>query len=276
VTPTASILPHVSFEVARGPLPRKTTRRGAAYFEVGAGEPLVLIHGVGMRLEAWAPQIAAFANTHRVIAVDMPGHGESARLPPGSTIREFVGWLGGFLDDMAIGRTNLAGHSMGAMIAGGAAVTFPDRIARVACLNGVGRRDPGAKAAVLVRAASIPEIGVDKDGPLDRWFGNDPQSRDVRALTRNWLDLVDPEGYAIAYSAFANGDQVYADGWGAVACPALFLTGTGDPNSTPEMAETMAAAAKNGWARIVEGHRHMVSLTAPETVNAAMAEWLAS
>lgn len=60
-------------------LPRKTTARGTAYFEAGDGETLILIHGVGMRLEAWAPQIEAFAKTHRVFALDMPGHGASEK-----------------------------------------------------------------------------------------------------------------------------------------------------------------------------------------------------
>lgn len=41
-------------------LPRKVTEGGAAYFEAGAGEDLILIHGVGMRLEAWKPQIEIF------------------------------------------------------------------------------------------------------------------------------------------------------------------------------------------------------------------------
>lgn len=87
--------------------------------------------------------------------------------------------------------------------------------------------------------------------------------------------MVDPEGYAVAYTAFAGGDETYADRWPSVACPALFLTGSDDPNSTPLMAEQMAAITPRGYARIVEAHRHMVNLTAPETVNALMAEWLA-
>lgn len=254
--------------------PRKVTDGGAAYFEAGAGEDLILIHGVGMRLEAWEPQIDVFSRTHRVIAVDMPGHGGSAHLPAGSTLKDFVSWFGRFLDDMRVVRANVAGHSMGALISGGAAATFGDKIARVGYLNGVYRRDPAAKAAVLSRAAAIRTTGVDKEGPLFRWFGDDPKSQQARALTRGWLEMVDPEGYLVAYTAFAGGDETFADCWPSVTCPALFLTGSDDPNSTPLMAEQMAAIAPRGYARIVEAHRHMVNLTAPETVNALMAEWL--
>jgi pimeloyl-ACP methyl ester carboxylesterase len=255
-------------------LPRKTTASGTAYHEAGSGEPLVLIHGVGMRLEAWAPQIAFLSAGHRVIAVDMPGHGESAKLPAGSRLEEFVAWFGRFLDEMAIDSANVAGHSMGALVSGGAAATFGERISRVAYLNGVYRRDPEAKAAVLSRAAAIPVSGVDKEGPLARWFGEDADSVTARELTRKWLNLVDPQGYAVAYAAFAGGDETYADGWKDVAGPALFLTGSDDPNSTPLMATQMAELAPRGYARIVEGHRHMVNLTAPDIVNSLLAEWL--
>ena len=257
-----------------GSLPRKKTAGGTAYHEAGDGEPLVLIHGVGMRLEAWAPQIASLSGGKRVIAVDMPGHGESAKLPVGSRLEEFVAWFGRFLDEMEIEATNVAGHSMGALVSGGAAATFGQRIKRVAYLNGVFRRDPEAKAAVLARAAAIPVAGVDKEGTLARWFGDDPGSNAARELTRKWLNLVDPEGYAVAYAAFAGGDETYADGWKDVQGPALVLTGSDDPNSTPLMATQMAALAPKGRVRIVEGHRHMVNLTAPEIVNSLLAEWL--
>ncbi|OAV49625.1 alpha/beta hydrolase [Rhizobium sp. WYCCWR10014] len=259
---------------AAGALPRKATASGTAYHEAGSGEPLVLIHGVGMRLEAWAPQIAFLSAGHRVIAVDMPGHGESAKLPAGSRLEEFVAWFGRFLDEMAIDTANVAGHSMGALVSGGAAATFGKRITRVAYLNGVYKRDPEAKAAVLSRAAAIPVSGVDKEGPLARWFGDDTDSVVARELTRKWLNLVDPQGYAVAYAAFAGGDETYADGWKDVSGPALFLTGSDDPNSTPLMATQMAGLAPRGYARIVEGHRHMVNLTAPDIVNSLLAEWL--
>jgi pimeloyl-ACP methyl ester carboxylesterase len=253
---------------------RRYTALGTSYFEAGSGEPLVLIHGVGMRLEAWAPQIEVFSKTHRIIAVDMPGHGETRKLSVGSTLEDFVIWFAGFLDEAKVDAVNVAGHSMGALIAGGAAATLGARVKRLAYLNGVYRRDPEAKAAVLARAASISIAGVDRDGPLQRWFGDDTNSMHARELTRNWLGMVDPEGYAVAYAAFAGGDTTYADLWGNIHCPALFLTGSDDPNSTPEMADRMAELTVNGRARIVEGHRHMVNLTAPLIVNDLLSEWL--
>ncbi|TAN03294.1 MAG: alpha/beta hydrolase [Rhizobiaceae bacterium] len=255
-------------------LPRSRTRHGAAYVERGEGEPLVLVHGVGMRLEAWAPQIATLAARHRVIAVDMPGHGASAGLAAGAGLPDFVAWLGEVLDDLLLHAVNIGGHSMGALIAGGAAATFGDRIRRVALLNGVYRRDPAARAAVLARAKAIRSGHIDVEGPLRRWFGEEERDTEACRLTREWLSGVDRQGYATAYAAFAEGDATYAGTWPRVACPTLFLTGEDDPNSTPAMAEAMAAAAPCGVARIIAGHRHMVNLTAPETVNQILLEWL--
>lgn len=254
-------------------LPRCRTPSGTAYHEAGAGEPLVLVHGVGLRLEAWGPQIAALSRTHRVIAFDMPGHGDSAPLPDGSGLERFVDWLAWASAELEIARANVAGHSMGALIAGGLAVTHPDRVLRVALLNGVYRRGPEARAAVLARAAALGRCSHDISGPLSRWFGSDTASEAYRA-TRDWLAAADPKGYATAYSAFATGDSAYADRLRDVTCPALFLTGTEDANSTPAMAEAMAEAAPRGRARLIAGHGHMLNLTAPEAVNRALSEWL--
>jgi pimeloyl-ACP methyl ester carboxylesterase len=253
---------------------RSKTPRGTAYWEVGQGETLVLIHGVGLRLEAWGPQIDHFRHSHRVIAVDMPGHGETPRLARGSRLQQFVAWLGAFLDEMRIERVNLCGHSMGALIAGGSAVTFGDRIARVALVNGVFRRNPQAHAAVVARAREIEQGNVDLASPLSRWFERRELEGAPYQSTRGWLSQVDVDGYATAYAAFAEGDATYADAWPRIACPSLFLTGGNDPNSTPEMSRAMAASARAGQAVVIDGHRHMVNLTAPDLVNHALAEWL--
>lgn len=112
-------------------LPRSKTRSGAAYVARGdGGETIVLIHGVGMRIEAWGPQIDYLARECRVIAVDLPGHGESAPLEQSretpAQLGHFVAWFRTVLEDLALedlgsGPVNVAGHSMGALIATGIA-----------------------------------------------------------------------------------------------------------------------------------------------------------
>ena len=256
-------------------LPRSSTPSGTAYLDRGRGdETVVLIHGVGMRLEAWAPQIDRLAEKFRVIAVDLPGHGRSVPLGKPPCLSHFVEWFDRTLDEIGAGPINVAGHSMGALIATGIAATAPSRVKRVALLNGVHRRSEAARKAVETRAEEIVSGNFDREAPLSRWFSQEESRSEAYALTRDLLQAVEPAGYAAAYQAFATGDSVYSDCWPTVACPALFLTGDGDPNSTAGMARDMAAAAPHGRAVVIKGHRHIVNLTAPEAVNAALLDWL--
>ncbi|AOF94052.1 alpha/beta hydrolase [Sinorhizobium sp. RAC02] len=256
-------------------LPRCKTSSGAAYLERGEGrETLVLIHGVGMRIEAWQPQIDQLADRFRVIAVDLPGHGFSEALEGAPGLSLYVGWFRRFLEEVAGEPVNVAGHSMGALIASGIVATAPAMVRRVALLNGVHRRGTDARTAVEARAREIGSGAFDRVAPLSRWFSADEESTEAYALVRDLLQAVDPAGYAAAYAAFASGDAVYADCWPQIECPSLFLTGDGDLNSTTVMARDMAAAARRGRAVVIEGHRHMVNLTAPNAVNRALADWL--
>lgn len=254
--------------------PRSSTLRGAAYVDVGEGEPVVLVHGVGLRLEAWDPQIESLAETHRVIAIDLPGHGASSPIGKGSGLASFVDWLVVALDDLDLDSVNIAGHSMGALVAGGCAVTAPNRVRRVALLSAVHRRDGAASSAVRARAAEIAAGTVDTTAPLARWFGADCHTSEPYKLVKAWLAAVDVDAYATAYGAFAEGDVVYADRWSSVACPALFLTGELDPNSTPQMSLDLSAETQNGEACIIAAHRHMVNMTAPDKVTDALRHWL--
>lgn len=85
----------------------------------GAGPPLLLLHGIGHRWQAWEPVLDELAAVHDVIAVDLPGFGQSPlpadRLAGGmaSMLKE----LGGFLDRLGVDRPHMAGNSLGGAIA---------------------------------------------------------------------------------------------------------------------------------------------------------------
>lgn len=251
-----------------------SNNRIAHYFEQGEGEPLVLIHGVGMQAAAWYPQIEFFSKHYRVISLDMPGHGQSTKLADDAQLQDFVDWTIELIIALDVGAVNLAGHSMGSLITTGVSATRPDLVKRMAVLNGVYKRSAEAKDAVIQRAEALKTGHIDIETPLQRWFGQSEVERQAASKVKSWLQQVDMSGYATAYAAFAQGDAVYADQWPKIGCPALILTGTGDPNSTVEMAIQMASQAQKGKAIVIENERHMVNLTAPDQVNSAMQAWL--
>jgi pimeloyl-ACP methyl ester carboxylesterase len=89
------------------------------YARAGAGEPLLLIHGIGHRRQAWDPVIPLLAEKCEVIAIDLPGCGESPGLPAGMRydMRTTIANFGGLLDDLGIDTPHIVGNSLGGAIA---------------------------------------------------------------------------------------------------------------------------------------------------------------
>lgn len=90
---------------------------GLTFHRSGSGEPLVLVHGVGSRWQAWSPVLAALAAHHDVVAVDLPGFGAS---PPDGTVPSVEGQaarLEAFFAELGLERPHVAGNSMGGAIA---------------------------------------------------------------------------------------------------------------------------------------------------------------
>lgn len=86
------------------------------YRRRGSGEPLLLIHGTGSNLRAWAPVFDLLASRRDVIAVDLPGHGGSPLAPAGTppTAAGFARLISAFLSErLGIERPHIAGNSMG-------------------------------------------------------------------------------------------------------------------------------------------------------------------
>ncbi len=84
----------------------------------GAGEPLVLMHGVGHHWQAWRPIIDRLAGEFDVIACDSPGFGRSEPLPPGiePTIPAYADAFARFFAEEGLGHPHVAGNSMGGAI----------------------------------------------------------------------------------------------------------------------------------------------------------------
>ena len=84
----------------------------------GAGDPLVLIHGLGSEWRAWEPVLDSLAREHQVIALDLPGFGASPSLPAGTraTIPALTDAVESFLEREGIEQPAVAGFSMGGAV----------------------------------------------------------------------------------------------------------------------------------------------------------------
>jgi pimeloyl-ACP methyl ester carboxylesterase len=85
----------------------------------GAGEPVVLLHGVGHHWQAWAPVIPLLADEFDVLACDTPGFGRSAALPAGiePTVPAYADAFEWFFAELGLQRPHVAGNSMGGAVA---------------------------------------------------------------------------------------------------------------------------------------------------------------
>jgi pimeloyl-ACP methyl ester carboxylesterase len=89
-----------------------------SHHRAGAGEPLVLIHGVGSQWSVWRPLLAPLEREREVIAIDLPGHGGSAALPVGTApgAAALADAVASFLDGLGIDAPVVGGNSLGGWV----------------------------------------------------------------------------------------------------------------------------------------------------------------
>jgi pimeloyl-ACP methyl ester carboxylesterase len=91
-----------------------------AYQRSGSGQPLILVHGLGHRRQAWDAVLGRLTPHRDVIALDLPGHGESPplrHLGGVSPIAEMVAEIAALIDSLGIERPHVAGNSLGGALA---------------------------------------------------------------------------------------------------------------------------------------------------------------
>ena len=107
------------------------TRLGrVSTMSAGVGDPVVLLHGLGATKAEFLPTLAALApRGHRMVAIDLPGFGDSDKpFPAAYDAPFFARWTVAALDALGLDRTHLIGHSMGGRVALEVGMSAPDRM----------------------------------------------------------------------------------------------------------------------------------------------------
>jgi 2-succinyl-6-hydroxy-2,4-cyclohexadiene-1-carboxylate synthase len=237
----------------------------------GTGPRLVLVHGFTQTGQSWAPITRSFSDHFEVVAVDAPGHGESARVET-----DLVG--GADVLGASCGRATYVGYSMGGRLCLHLALADPavvKRLVLVSATAGIEDDDERAarRAADDALATSLEREGV--DAFIERWLAQpmfatlaDPGFEDRR---RN-----SAAGLASSVRLAGTGSQEPLwDRLASLTMPVLVVAGALD-HKFAAIAERMAGLIPRATLAIVEGAGHTVHLERPGAFNELLERWLTS
>ena len=108
-----------------------------AYLDVGQGRPVILIHGFGGSMWQWEHQQQPLSVEFRLITPDLIGSGLSTKPEIEYRPEQMLEYFIGFMDALRIRQATLVGNSMGAGLAIGMALTYPDRVAQLVLIDGL-------------------------------------------------------------------------------------------------------------------------------------------
>jgi pimeloyl-ACP methyl ester carboxylesterase len=225
--------------------------------------PLVLIHGAGGSHRHW-PLEARELPGRRVIAVDLPGHGDSPG-PGRRTVAEYARDLLALLDALALARAVVVGHSMGGAIALTLAIDSPDRVAGLG-LVGTGARlrvTPALLKATADAAAFSAAVEVMTD-----WSFGPGASADLRSEFSEGLRRLPA---SVVHGDFCACDQFdVLDRLGELRVPTAVVCGDADRSTPPRYSEFLQAHITGASLTLIPGAGHMVALEAPAATVAAL------
>ncbi len=252
---------------------RTLNRDGVAlyYDEDGAGDPpIVLIHGWCCDHTYLAPQFDHLRTEHRVIALDLRGHGRSDKPDQEYSIAGFAGDVNWLLGELGVNGAVVIGHSMGGLVALELAARHPERTAGVVTLDSPLFRPEAARTRMrdLVTVLRTPEYRATAERVVSGMFlpGIDDPDRRARIIAA--MSAAPQHVMAGAMQAIATFDDEGA----AAACkaPVLAIAAAGSATDVerfrslcPSLTTAQTACA---------GHFHQ--LETPDQVNAMIDRFL--
>ncbi|MBO6552751.1 MAG: alpha/beta fold hydrolase [Roseitalea sp.] len=231
-----------------------------------ARETLCLLPGMMCDGRLFAPQVDALGTDHDIVIGDITGAETMAGLADGLLAQ---------LPD----RFNLAGLSMGGIVAQEMARKAPGRVMRLALLDTSFGADSDRRKAIRddqiarARAGGLRELFLTEMKPHYLAEANSADT-DLNGLFLDMAMILGPDVFA--RQSLALRDRPDQTGTlSGFAGPSLVLCGAEDRMCPPVIHEQMAALLPDADLVIVEGAGHITTLEAPDAVNAALAAWLA-
>ena len=264
------------------PLPDGTNIHALLAGPADAPETLIFLHGLGGSQATWSSVLGDFAQTFRVVAVDLPGHGASDKPSPevfDYSISGLAAAVGGVIEALDLAPSVLVGHSLGGATAMQLSFERPKLVRALALIDsaGLGLEISGE---LLDRVESEPSPAEARQ--LMELFFEDrrfilQRGVDDMYASRN-APGADRAVKAAAASAFERSGQklIFIDRLGELEIPVLLMWGELDRVIPARHATTAAAAIPAAWMEIQEGIGHVPQVEAAAAFSRVINRWLAS
>jgi 2-succinyl-6-hydroxy-2,4-cyclohexadiene-1-carboxylate synthase len=243
----------------------------------GSGFPLLLLHGFTGSSSSWNYFRSRLESTHRVIAVDLPGHGRSSAPtdPLRYTLARTAKDLTRVLDELELEQVAVYGYSMGGRAAIRLALDHQDRVAALILEStspGIERASDRAQriAADMALADQIEKDGIEafvaRWEQLPLWENQKELSEATRRALREQRIANDPHGLANSLrGAGAGVDADVFDRIREIDIPTLILAGELDTKYVA-LGRQMVKELTHGELKIVEHAGHSIHLEQPDAV----------
>jgi pimeloyl-ACP methyl ester carboxylesterase len=239
-----------------------------AFEDHGAGKPaFVFVHGTACDRSFFAPQAEHFARQHRVVSVDLRGHGESDKPSGPYPIAAYADDLAYIIEQQGLGKVVAVGHSMGGMIVLQLAAAHPDCLTAIVMVDSTVVYSPERRSLVEAVAAGI-EAG--DHGPLGRWIESMRLPNSDRQLVEKVITVMlaaPPHVAAVIRGALEFDGQAAA---ALCKVPALHLAAS-PPRMLPQ---SITERLPNVVSGCTVGAGHFNQLEVPDQVNAMIEAFL--
>ena len=221
----------------------------------GRGHPVVVLHGWGGRLESMTPVIDCLSSDSRVIAIDLPGFGDSSI--PGEVwgTPDYAKHVAGLLARLEVHRAHFVAHSFGAKVSFFLSATSPALVDKLVLVGSSGLRTPPSNRARLKRALSRVARHAGKlGGP-----GRSIRDRIYRSIASE--DYRDAGEMRPIFVKVVNEDFEHL--LPQVSSSTLLVWGTQDDATPPAHARRMEALIPDAGLVWFEGAGHFAYLDEP-------------
>jgi pimeloyl-ACP methyl ester carboxylesterase len=254
---------------------REFDHRGARlrYLDHGAGPTLVLLHGMACCWQWWLECIPELAEHYRVIAVDLPGFGDSDPLPAPASMEEYADAVVALVEGAGIERVAVAGHSMGGLVAARMAMARPDLVARLVLVDAGGVPMSERRLHMVLKVLRVAHAMFTYPAMLDLLASNRGARRrllrgamaDPDAMSDELAAVVVPRLNAPAFvDAIAASARAVRDSRPEeITVPTGLIWGERDVFAPVHTAEQMLARLPNGRLDVMPGVGHSPMVESP-------------